>query len=390
MNKVSSNERFEQWIAELDAKIGLLAHNKIARDEIVKIQKHPGLQPGNMMARSPSLRDSFNLKSLNKSTRAKLELYQDLFLMLQTQPRYLARLFRKIREQGALDDDHKRLEMLVMSMFGFAQRRREEYFLLKLLVQSIREEVDTCVTLQDFVRGNFFFVKLFGMYTRVPRDRKFIRDLMGPLIKTQIIENEHLDLESDPLQIYRSSLNDEELRTGQRSSRNPDVSREQAIRDPQTREAFIHHLQDLRDIVDQFLLSLEEAVQRTPYGTRYLAQQMFEALCLKFPHEDRQVLLQCVGNWLWKTYFKPSVSDPETSGVVDRALDPFHKRNIGEFSKVIGQVAAGKVFGGDNVYLQPLNSYITEAMGRLEEVWVQREAPTVCVTKTHLLTSRSD
>jgi len=373
VNKVSSNERFEQWIQELDAKIGLVLQNKNTRDEIVKIQKHPGLQPGNLMSRSPSIRDSFNLKSLNKSTRAKLELYQDLFLMLQTQPRYLARLFRKIREQGPGDEEHKRLEMLVMSTFGFAQRRREEYYLLKLLVQSIKEEVDACITLQDFIRGSFFFGKLFGKYTRVPRDRKFIRELLAPVLRTQIIENEHLDLESDPLQIYRSLLNDEELRTGQRGTRDPDIPREQAIRDPQTREAFIHHLQDLRDIVDQFLLCLEEAVQRTPYGTRYIAQQMFEALCLKFPREDRQLLLQCVGNWLWKAYFKPAVTDPETSGVVDRALDPFHKRNVGEFSKVISQVAAGKVFGGDNVYLQPLNSYVTEAMGRLEEVWVQRK-----------------
>jgi len=373
VNKVSSNERFEQWIQELDAKIGLVLQNKNTRDEIVKIQKHPGLQPGNLMSRSPSIRDSFNLKSLNKSTRAKLELYQDLFLMLQTQPRYLARLFRKIREQGPADEEHKRLEMLVMSTFGFAQRRREEYYLLKLLVQSIKEEVDACITLQDFIRGSFFFGKLFGKYTRVPRDRKFIRELLAPVLRTQIIENEHLDLESDPLQIYRSLLNDEELRTGQRGTRDPDIPREQAIRDPQTREAFIHHLQDLRDIVDQFLLCLEEAVQRTPYGTRYIAQQMFEALCLKFPREDRQLLLQCVGNWLWKAYFKPGVTDPETSGVVDRALDPFHKRNVGEFSKVISQVAAGKVFGGDNVYLQPLNSYVNEAMGRLEEVWVQRK-----------------
>jgi len=60
------------------------------------------------------------------------------------------------------------------------------------------------------------------------------------------MENDGLDLESDPMQIYRSAINNEELRTGQRSRRIPDIPREEAIRDPETRETFIRHLQDLR------------------------------------------------------------------------------------------------------------------------------------------------
>lgn len=324
-----------------------------------------------MAGRSASMRDSFNLKSLNKNSRGKLELYQELFFMLQTQPQYLARLFRKIRESGHIDDEHRRLENLIMSMFGFAQKRREEYYLLKLLGRTIKEEIDGCATVQEFLRGSFFFGKLFGLYTKVPRDRKFLRQILVPLIKEQIIENEQLDLESDPLQIYRSAINDEELRTGHRSDRNPDISREEAIKDSQTREAFIHHLQDLRDIVDQFMILLEDSISKAPFGARYVGQQMYQMLCAKFPREDKQALLQVVGNWLWKTYFKPAVIEPEIFGVVDRGLDNMHKRNIAEFAKVVSQVAAGKPFGTENVYLQPLNSYVTEATVRLGDIWAQ-------------------
>jgi len=363
---VSENELTEQYITELDAKIGLLAHNKIARDEFARFQKHQTLGRS-----SSTTRDSTNLKSLNKSSRAKLELYQELFFILQTQSQYLARLFRKVRETGPIDDEHRRLENLVMSMFGFAQKQREEYYLLKLLVRTVKEEIDGCASITEFLRSNFFFIKLFGTYTKVPRDRKYIRQILVPLIKEQIIENERLDLESDPLQIYRSALNDEELRTGRRSERRPDISREEAIKDPQTREAFIHHLQDLRDIVDQFFILLEDSISKAPFGTRYFAQQMFEVLCAKYPREDRQALLRVVGNWLWKFYFKPAVVEPEIFGVVDRGLDNMHKRNITEFAKVVSQVAVGKAFGSENVYLQPLNSYVSEAMARLEDIWVQ-------------------
>ena len=45
------------------------------------------------------------------------------------------------------------------------------------------------------------------------------------------------------------------------------------------------------------------------------------------------------------------------------------KRNLGEVSKVVGQIAAGRLFGGENVYLQPINPYISEALGRIQEIW---------------------
>lgn len=368
--RVRENEQIQQWIDELDAKIGLLAHNKIARDEYAKIQKHYG---GNSLSinRSMSSRDSFNLKALNKTSRAKLELYQELMFLLQTQPRYFSRLFRLTRERGATDADYKRLEMLVNSAFGYTQKAREEYYLLKLIAEAVNEEVTGCASLSDFVRGSYFFSRLFTSYTRSPRDRKYIREITGTVIKTQIIDNTQLDLESDPLVIYRTAINDEELSTGRRSSRNKDVPREEAIRDPQTRDAFIRHLQDMRDVVDHFLFLLEEALPRMPFGTRYVTAQMFDSLRKRFPREDERVVLQTVGNWVWKIYIKPLLADPEHFGIVDRQLDVRQKRNLAELTKVISQAACGKHFGSESVYLQPLNSYMTEAIGRMEEIYAR-------------------
>lgn len=360
----------EQYIDQLDIKIALLVKNKITLDEVVKHQRHFGGHVGSLLTNKEiSSKDPFDLKALNKNSRKKLEHYQEFFFILQTQPQYLARLFKKIREQGTAEKDTKRLESLMMVLFGFAQKRREEYYLLKLISRSIKEEVDGCSSLQDYLRGNFFWTKILNSYIRSPRDRKYMRDLLGPVIKENIIENQGLDLESDPLQIYRSAINNEELRTGQRSHREPDVPREVAIKDPETRQTFIEHMQDLRDIADQFFAALEDTLHRLPYGIRFVAQQTFELLRRKFPYENEQHLLQIVGHWVWKTYLLPPLTQPENWGVVDRGLSPLHKRNLGEVAKVLGQVAAARLFGGENVYLQPLNSYITEAIGRSEDIW---------------------
>ncbi|KAF2090024.1 ras GTPase activating protein-like protein [Saccharata proteae CBS 121410] len=371
VQSVRQNEMTEQYIDQLEIKIALLVKNKITLDELVKHQKHFGGHVGNLLTNKEiASKDPFDLKALNKNSRKKLEHYQQLFFILQTQPQYLARIFKKVRLQGTTEKDCKRIEQLMMGLFGFAQKRREEYYLLKLISRSIKEEIDDCSSLQDYLRGSYFWNKILAAYVRSPRDRKFLRDLLGPVIKEYIMEAEGLDLESDPKQIYRSAINNEELRTGQRSRRNPDVPREQAIQDAETRETFIHHLQDLREICNQFFCSMEEVQNRLPYGMRYIAQQTFELLCAKFPSEDQHHILQIVGNWIWRNYLQPALVQPETWGVIDRGLSPLQKRNLGEVSKVLSQVAAGRLFGGENIYLSPLNGYLTEAIERADEIWI--------------------
>ncbi|ROT42253.1 RasGAP-like protein [Sodiomyces alkalinus F11] len=366
VQQVRQNEMLEQYIDQLDIKIALLVKNKITLDEVVRHQSNYGSHSIGLLANSSiSSANQFDLKALNKSSRKKLESYQQLFFNLQTQPQYLARLFKRIREQGTPEKECKRIEHLMMGLFGYAQKRREEYYLLKLISRSIREEVESSRDLGEYLRGTYFWSKLLSNYTRSPRDRKYLRDMLGPLVRDNIVEDPALDLESDPLQIYRGAINNEELRTGRPSRRPLDVPREVAIRDPETRDLFIDHLRDLREVCDQYLFALEDLLPRMPYGLRLVARQLFEALCDHFRREPQHVLLQVVMNWLWKFYFQPAVIAPENVGVIEKQLSPLQKRNLGEVAKVLGQIASGRPFGGENVYLQPLNAFVGESMDRL-------------------------
>lgn len=366
VQQVRQNEMAEQYIDQLDIKIALLVKNKITLDEVVKHQKNFGGHSGNLLVNTSMVSgNQFDLKALNKNSRKKLESYQQLFFTLQTQPQYLARFFKRLREQGTAEKDCKRIETLMMGLFGYAQKRREEYYLLKLIARSAKEEVDGVTSIQEYLRGNFFWAKLLTNYTRSPRDRKYLRELLGPLIQLNIIEDPALDLESDPMQIYRSAINNEELRTGRPSQRPLDIPREIAIKDPETRDMFIDHLRDLREIADQFLLALEALLHKMPYGIRFICQQVFEALIQHFPREPQHHLLRIVGNWLWKFYLQPALTAPETMGVVEKQLTPLQRRNLSEVAKVLSQVASGKLFGGENIYLQPLNAYVADAIERI-------------------------
>ncbi|CAG8339556.1 unnamed protein product [Penicillium salamii] len=372
VQQVRQNELAEQYISQLDIKIALLVKNKITLDEVVKHQKHFGGHIGNLLSNTEiSSKDPYDLKALNKTSRRKLDQYQVFFFLLQTQSQYLARLFRRMRETNTSDKEYERIRHLMMGLFGYSQKRREEYYLIKLLARSVKEDIEGFTSLPEYLRCTSFWNKLFSSYAKSPRDRKFMRDVLGTVVRESVIENPDLDLESDPIQIYRSAINNEELQTGQRSRRQPDLPREEAIRDPETRDTFIQHLQDLRDIVDQFFLGLEDFLYRMPFGIRYLAQQMYQNLLEKFSGEDQGFVLQTVGHWVWKNYFQPALLEPEKYGVVDRGLTQEQKRNLGEISKVVAQIASGRLFGAENVYLQPLNNYIADSIQRLGQIWGQ-------------------
>jgi Ras GTPase-activating-like protein IQGAP2/3 len=372
--RIREIEHLEQYVDQLDIKIALLVKNKITLDEIIRHQKHFGGYVGDLLSnKSISSKDPFDLKALNKNSRKKLEHYQALFFLLQTQPQYLARLLKKLRTKGLPEPESKKIELLTMGIFGFAQKGREEFYLLKLISKSTKEDLDSCQNWVEYLRGNQFWTRLFSNYLKSPRDRKYLRELLGPVVRQDIIENTQLDLESDPMQIYLSVIKNEELQTGRRSQRPTDISREEAIKDPQTRKIFIRHLQDLRDIADDFFVALEETVEKMPYGIRYIAKETYHLLCEKFSQEHPDDLFNNVAVWMFKMYIQPALLQPDTWSVVDNGLTPMQKRNLGEVAKVIGQVVSGRLFGGDNVYLQPINSYISENMGRVHEIWGKRK-----------------
>ena len=44
------------------------------------------------------------------------------------------------------------------------------------------------------------FVKMVMIYVRGAKERRYLRDLLGPLVR-QVLEDDFLDLESDPLMV---------------------------------------------------------------------------------------------------------------------------------------------------------------------------------------------
>lgn len=134
----------------------------------------------------------------------------------------------------------------------------------------------------------------------------FFRKMLSPLVKN-IVENEYLDLETDPVAIYHKAINDEESRTGRPSKRRHAATVQEALNDPEVRDTFVLHLRHLREITMQFLMVITENVDDVPYGVRIIARKLRLAMEEAFPNEPQESILRIIGHFIYYRYLNPAI-----------------------------------------------------------------------------------
>ena len=77
------------------------------------------------------------LKALNKDCHDRLEAYQHLFYLLQTNPTYLAKLIFEMPQMKTT----KFVESVIYSLFNYGSNQREEYLLIRLFKKALEEEI---------------------------------------------------------------------------------------------------------------------------------------------------------------------------------------------------------------------------------------------------------
>ena len=137
VQNIKDVQRLETEVSELDVKIGLVVDNFKSFEDVIKAKRHGADTIAMRTVRASALAahgDPFaGPNALDQTTKRKLELYQQMFYLLQTQGMYLSRLFHRIVKSSTADKDKKLIEHVVLLLFGFGHDRREDYLLLKLL-----------------------------------------------------------------------------------------------------------------------------------------------------------------------------------------------------------------------------------------------------------------
>jgi Ras GTPase-activating-like protein IQGAP2/3 len=222
VESIRENQALESELSDLDVKIALVVQNVQSFDGVIKARKLGADSAAAHAARASLLAaygDPFSgPNTLDQTARRKLQLYQQLFYLLQTHAEYLSRLFIRMSMDDALEKNRRFTERVVLTIFGFGQDRREDFLLLKLFqvfnflcaisahstifVQvAVQDEVNSAGSIHEIIHGHPVYINIAVPYAR-PKQNTYVRDALQAVIRRVIdapaVGEPPIDLELDP------------------------------------------------------------------------------------------------------------------------------------------------------------------------------------------------
>ncbi|NP_001082588.1 IQ motif containing GTPase activating protein 2 S homeolog [Xenopus laevis] len=359
VTKIRSNQQLEKDLNLMDIKIGLLVKNRITLQDVVSHSKKLNKKSKGQVEEMLTV-DKQGIKCLSKDKRKKLEAYQHLFYLLQTNPTYLAKLIFQMPQNKST----KFMDTVIFTLYNYASNQREEYLLLKLFETALQEEIKSKVDqIQDIVTGNPTVIKMVVSFNRGARGQNTLRQLLAPVVK-EIIEDKSLIINTSPVEVYKAWVNQLEMATGEASKLPYDVTTEQALSHPEVVSKLESSIQSLRVVTDKVLQSIFSSLDLIPYGMRYTAKVLKNSLHEKFPDATEDELLKIVGNLLYYRYMNPAIVAPDGFDIIDMTaggqIHSDQTRNLGSVAKVLQHAASNKLFDGENAHMSSINSYLSQ------------------------------
>ncbi|XP_057265982.1 ras GTPase-activating-like protein IQGAP3 [Pezoporus wallicus] len=364
VRRIRANRQLESDLDLMDIKIGLLVKNRITLQEVVCHCKKLTKKNKEQLSELMSMDKQKGLKSLSKEKRQKLEAYQHLFYLLQTQPLYLARLLFQMPQTKST----KFMESVIFTLYNYASTPREAFLLLQLFKAALQEEISSKVEqVHDILLGNAAVIRMLVSFYRNARGQNALRHILGGPVQ-QVLQDKALSIRTDPVDIYKAWVNQSESQSGQRSKLPYEVSPEQALSYPEVQRRLDVSIHNLLMMTDKFVSAITSSVDQIPYGMRYMAKILRTSLAEKFPEASAEDIDKVVGNLLYYRYMNPAVVAPDAFDVVElcagASLQPEQRRSLGSIARVLQHAAARKPFGGDSAHLRGLNRYLEETHHR--------------------------
>uniref|UniRef100_A0A8C3P5M9 IQ motif containing GTPase activating protein 3 n=1 Tax=Cyanoderma ruficeps TaxID=181631 RepID=A0A8C3P5M9_9PASS len=360
VKRIRASRQLEGDLDLMDIKIGLLVKNRITLQEVVSHCKKLTKKNREQLSEMMSMDKQKGLKSLSREKRQKLEAYQHLFYLLQTQPVYLARLIFQMPQNKST----KFMESVIFTLYNYASNPREAYLLLQLFKAALQEEIRSKVDhVHDILMGNATVIRLVVSFYRNVRGQNALRHILaGPV--QEVLQDKTLSIRTDPVDIYKAWINQTESQTGHRSKLPYEVSPEQALSHPEVQRRLDISIRSLLAITDKFVSAITSSVDKIPYGMRYMAKILRMSLAEKFPKAPAEEIDKIVGNLLYYRFMNPAVVAPDGFAIVDvsagAALHPDQRRTLGSIAKVLQHAATRKAFQGESAHLCGVNQYLED------------------------------
>ena len=250
---IKLNKNLDQELDMMDVKIGLLVKNRITLQEV--LMQHKKLKK---YKEDIEINQTRHIKQLNKENHERMELYQNLFYLLQTNPIYLSKLLFHLPEQT------KFIESVILELFNYGANAREEYLLLRLFVTSLHEEIESKMDdITEFIKSKALVLKVIVSLYRKDKGQNVLKSLLKDTI-TEFMNEKNVDLCLNPSEIYKTWINRMETETGKATGYPYDVTNQVALEYEEVRVQLEKNINALKHHTAKFLHAILQSINKLP------------------------------------------------------------------------------------------------------------------------------
>ncbi|CAJ0910491.1 1151_t:CDS:2, partial [Entrophospora sp. SA101] len=267
--KISSQSKknfvLERDVRYLDSRIALLIQNRMALDEKQEVESHL---------------EETDPQDGNFPDDRKLQLYGNLFFLLQTEPGHIANLCRLV----ALSEIDTLLQTVMFTLYGNQYESREEHLLLTMFQSVLSAQFETTADFNSLLRANTPVSRMMTTYTRRGPGQSYLKSMLSERINN-LIEHKDLNLEINPLKVYEQVVKKYEEENGFLPPDLPrSVTTEVAAANPEVMKIIQPRMKMLIEIANKFLITIIESIEQVPYGIRWICKQIRSLTKRKYPN----------------------------------------------------------------------------------------------------------
>jgi Ras GTPase-activating-like protein IQGAP2/3 len=258
------------------------------------------------------------------------------------------------------------LQTVMFTIYGNQYESREEHLLLTMFQSVLTYQFDNTPDYSSLLRANTPVSRMMTTYTRRGPGQSYLKVVLAERINS-LIEVKDLDLEINPLKVYEKMISEIEEKEG----RLPDhlqkgVTAEQAAENERVQQIIAPRLTMLSEIANNFLSTIIDGLDETPYGIRWICKQIRSLSRRKYPDAQDQTICTLIGGFFFLRFINPAIVTPRSYMLIDAIPAENPKRTLTYVAKML-QNLANKPSYAKEPYMASLQPFIQQNKDRMNK-----------------------
>ncbi|KAF2711522.1 Rho GTPase activation protein [Pleomassaria siparia CBS 279.74] len=351
-SKISSQSKknfvLEKDVRYLDSRIALLIQNRMALEEQNEVANH--------LDEAAELQEGFFPND------DKTQKYGNLLFLLQSEPRHIAHLCRLV----TMAEIDSLLQTVMFTIYGNQYESREEHLLLTMFQSVLTYQFDNTPDYSSLLRANTPVSRMMTTYTRRGPGQSYLKVVLADRINS-LIELKDLDLEINPLKVYEKMVAEIEEAKGSLPPNLPKgVTAEQAAENETVQQIIAPRVTMLMEIANNFLSTIINGLEETPYGIRWICKQIRSLSRRKYPDAQDQTICTLIGGFFFLRFINPAIVTPRSYMLIDATPAENPKRTLTYVAKML-QNLANKPSYAKEPYMHKLQPFIQQNKERINK-----------------------